>query len=303
MGDRALGVCEIVPRGSFYDYTAKYAPGGSDHLVPAPVPEAVYEAALDIALRAHRALGCRGVSRADLRYDDTLRRDGGALSPRSQHPARHDADLAGSRYRPPCRHRLRRSGGVDRGGGAMPPLASDARPRRLGRWRRLLSRRLADRTAGADRHRGRHRRCRAAARRRPVGAAIRRHSHPRRHRAARLADRRHRGRGTRDDRSRNDHRGAGGGSRRADPGGEPDAGPRAARSPALGALGSHRAPAARYDPCPARRAQTVGPVAERRENPTDRPERRDHPGRPASTASPNCRWSSATTPRSMPRRC
>jgi D-alanine-D-alanine ligase len=70
LGDRALGVCEIVAHGSFYDYTAKYSPGGSDHLVPAPVPSAVYEAALDISLRAHQALGCRGVSRADLRYDD-----------------------------------------------------------------------------------------------------------------------------------------------------------------------------------------------------------------------------------------
>ena len=71
MGERALGVCEIVPHGSFYDYTAKYARGGSDHLVPAPVPPRVYDEARDIALRAHRALGCRGVSRADLRYDDT----------------------------------------------------------------------------------------------------------------------------------------------------------------------------------------------------------------------------------------
>jgi D-alanine-D-alanine ligase len=71
MGSRALGVCEIVPRGTFYDYTAKYAAGGSDHLVPAPVPAVIYEEALDIALRAHYALGCRGVSRADLRYDDT----------------------------------------------------------------------------------------------------------------------------------------------------------------------------------------------------------------------------------------
>jgi D-alanine-D-alanine ligase len=71
MGDRALGACEIVPRGSFYDYTAKYAAGGSDHLTPAPIPPPVYEEALDIGLRAHRALGCRGVSRADLRYDDT----------------------------------------------------------------------------------------------------------------------------------------------------------------------------------------------------------------------------------------
>jgi D-alanine-D-alanine ligase len=76
MGRRALGVCEIVPRGSFYDYTAKYAPGGSDHLVPAPVPSFVYEEALDIALRAHLALGCRGVSRADLRYDNTPAGDG-----------------------------------------------------------------------------------------------------------------------------------------------------------------------------------------------------------------------------------
>jgi len=73
MGDRALGVCEIVPRGSFYDYTAKYAVGGSDHLTPAPIPSEIHGHALDIALRAHRALGCRGVSRADLRYDDTVK--------------------------------------------------------------------------------------------------------------------------------------------------------------------------------------------------------------------------------------
>ena len=77
MGDRALGVCEIVPHGCFYDYTAKYAEGGSDHLVPAPVPARIYDEALDIALRAHHALGCRGISRADLRYDDTPGGDGG----------------------------------------------------------------------------------------------------------------------------------------------------------------------------------------------------------------------------------
>jgi D-alanine-D-alanine ligase len=76
VGDAALGVCEIVPRGSFYDYTAKYAEGGSDHLVPAPIPQRIYEEALDIGLRAHMALGCRGVSRADLRYDDTRGGDG-----------------------------------------------------------------------------------------------------------------------------------------------------------------------------------------------------------------------------------
>ncbi|MGE0723365.1 MAG: D-alanine--D-alanine ligase [Alphaproteobacteria bacterium] len=71
MGDRAIGALEIRPRGAFYDYNAKYVPGGSDHIVPAPIPKPAYEAALDYALRAHRALGCRGVTRADLRYDDT----------------------------------------------------------------------------------------------------------------------------------------------------------------------------------------------------------------------------------------
>jgi D-alanine-D-alanine ligase len=76
MGERALGVCEIIPRSSsFYDYTAKYSSGGSDHLTPAPLPARDYEFALDVALRAHRAVGCRGVSRADFRYDDSAGRD------------------------------------------------------------------------------------------------------------------------------------------------------------------------------------------------------------------------------------
>jgi D-alanine-D-alanine ligase len=76
MGERALGVCEIIAPGGFYDYTAKYAPGGSEHLVPAPLAAEDYEKALDIALRAHQRLGCRGISRADLRYDDTSARSG-----------------------------------------------------------------------------------------------------------------------------------------------------------------------------------------------------------------------------------
>jgi len=72
MGERALGVLEIRPNNTtMYDYTAKYAPGGSTHLMPAPIHPRAYDEALDISLRAHRALGCRGVSRADLRYDDT----------------------------------------------------------------------------------------------------------------------------------------------------------------------------------------------------------------------------------------
>jgi len=71
MGDRALGAVEIRPKGRFYDYGAKYTAGGAEHLMPAPLPEPVYAEALRIAREAHRALGCRGVSRADLRYDDT----------------------------------------------------------------------------------------------------------------------------------------------------------------------------------------------------------------------------------------
>ena len=70
-GDKALGVIEIVPTVKFYDYEAKYAPGGSKHILPAPVPPDVYEECRRLALLAHRALGCRGVSRADFRYDDS----------------------------------------------------------------------------------------------------------------------------------------------------------------------------------------------------------------------------------------
>jgi D-alanine-D-alanine ligase len=70
MGDKALGVIEIVSTVTFYDYEAKYAPGGSKHLLPAPIPLDVYEATRRMALAAHQALRCRGVSRADFRYDD-----------------------------------------------------------------------------------------------------------------------------------------------------------------------------------------------------------------------------------------
>jgi D-alanine-D-alanine ligase len=70
MGDKALGVIEIVPTVKFYDYEAKYAPGGSKHLLPAPVSPAVYEETRRLSVAAHRALGCRGVTRADFRYDD-----------------------------------------------------------------------------------------------------------------------------------------------------------------------------------------------------------------------------------------
>ena len=71
MGDRPLEVTEIDTGNVFYDYEAKYADGGSRHTLPAPVHPAIREQAMEVALRAHQALGCRGVSRADFRYDDT----------------------------------------------------------------------------------------------------------------------------------------------------------------------------------------------------------------------------------------
>jgi D-alanine-D-alanine ligase len=72
MGELALGVIEIVPTVKFYDYEAKYAPGGSKHLLPAPIAADVYREVQRLALAAHRALGCRGVTRSDFRFDDSL---------------------------------------------------------------------------------------------------------------------------------------------------------------------------------------------------------------------------------------
>jgi D-alanine-D-alanine ligase len=71
MGGRALAVTEIVPKTAFYDYEAKYAEGGSAHVIPANVPPEIAEKAMRIAEKAHEILGCRGVSRADFRYDDS----------------------------------------------------------------------------------------------------------------------------------------------------------------------------------------------------------------------------------------
>ena len=72
MGERALAVTEIIAdAGAFYDYESKYADGGSRHVIPAAVHPQAYASALDVAVAAHRALGCRGATRADFRYDDT----------------------------------------------------------------------------------------------------------------------------------------------------------------------------------------------------------------------------------------
>ena len=75
MGDRALSVTDILTDG-WYDYAAKYEPGGSRHVVPAEIPEEITDLCLDHARRAHDVLGCRGVSRTDFRWDETRGADG-----------------------------------------------------------------------------------------------------------------------------------------------------------------------------------------------------------------------------------
>ncbi|MEL6792614.1 MAG: D-alanine--D-alanine ligase, partial [Pseudomonadota bacterium] len=76
MGDRALTVTDIVSSTGWYDYEAKYSDGGSRHVVPADLPADVFDACMDYALRCHRALGCLGVSRTDLRWDEARGLDG-----------------------------------------------------------------------------------------------------------------------------------------------------------------------------------------------------------------------------------
>ena len=71
MGGKAVGAIEIRTDRRFYDYRAKYAEGESVHLMPAPIHPEAYDRALELAVRSHAALGCRGISRVDLRYDDT----------------------------------------------------------------------------------------------------------------------------------------------------------------------------------------------------------------------------------------
>jgi len=75
MGDRALTVTDIIAEG-WYDYDAKYRPGGSRHVCPADIPATVFDACLDQALRAHRAVGARGLSRTDFRWDEARGPDG-----------------------------------------------------------------------------------------------------------------------------------------------------------------------------------------------------------------------------------
>jgi D-alanine-D-alanine ligase len=70
LGDEALAVTELKPTHEFYDYDAKYTGGLTEHVCPAEIPDDVRDAAMDMALRAHQALGCKGTSRSDFRWDD-----------------------------------------------------------------------------------------------------------------------------------------------------------------------------------------------------------------------------------------
>lgn len=77
MGDVALGVTEIMPQGhAFYDFDSKYADGGSKHVIPAQITPKIYQKVQTLSLKAHKAMGCRGVSRSDFRYDDRFSEDG-----------------------------------------------------------------------------------------------------------------------------------------------------------------------------------------------------------------------------------
>jgi D-alanine-D-alanine ligase len=93
MGDRALTVTDIITDG-WYDYHAKYAEGGSRHVLPAEVPQDIFDACLDYAQRAHDALGCRGLSRTDFRWDSTRGRDGLVLLETNTQPGMTPTSLS-----------------------------------------------------------------------------------------------------------------------------------------------------------------------------------------------------------------
>jgi len=94
MGDRALTVTDIISSTGWYDYHAKYADGGSRHVVPAEMPSDVFDACLAHSLTAHQALGCRGLSRTDLRWDETRGLAGLALLETNTQPGMTPTSLA-----------------------------------------------------------------------------------------------------------------------------------------------------------------------------------------------------------------
>ncbi len=76
LGDKALCVTELKPKSGFYDFDAKYTDGMTDHICPAEIPQDIADYMMDLALRSHRLLGCKGASRTDFRWDDELGKDG-----------------------------------------------------------------------------------------------------------------------------------------------------------------------------------------------------------------------------------
>ncbi|SLN33541.1 D-alanine--D-alanine ligase B [Roseovarius litorisediminis] len=93
LGDRALSVTDILTDG-WYDYHAKYAEGGSRHVIPAEIPTEIFNACLDYALRAHRALGCRGLTRTDFRWDEARGLEGLILLETNTQPGMTPTSLA-----------------------------------------------------------------------------------------------------------------------------------------------------------------------------------------------------------------
>ena len=109
MGDKALTVTDIITDG-WYDYDAKYKEGGSRHVVPAEIPQEIFDACMSYAVRAHDALGCRGVSRTDFRWDEARGLDGlilletntqPGMTPTSLSP--EQADVTGMSFGELCR--------------------------------------------------------------------------------------------------------------------------------------------------------------------------------------------------------
>jgi D-alanine-D-alanine ligase len=76
LGDKALCVTELKPKSGFYDFDAKYTEGLTEHICPAEIPDDITQYMMELALRAHQLLGCKGASRTDFRWDDELGRDG-----------------------------------------------------------------------------------------------------------------------------------------------------------------------------------------------------------------------------------
>ncbi|MCL4162251.1 UNVERIFIED_CONTAM: hypothetical protein GTU68_021532 [Idotea baltica] len=93
LGDRALTVTDIIVDG-WYDYEAKYGDGGSKHILPADIPKDIFDACMDYAVRAHNALGCRGLSRTDYRWDESRGLEGLILLETNTQPGMTPTSLA-----------------------------------------------------------------------------------------------------------------------------------------------------------------------------------------------------------------